>query len=70
MMTYNRILMAAAEPQSAAVAAEIARRGILYEKISVVCFGAAIVIWLLAIWLWFSTHLPEEITEVWRVMRD
>ena len=63
------MLQALGEPQGEALAAEIARRGILYEKISLVCFAAAGVIWLIAVLLWFGLHLPEEITEVWSVMR-
>ena len=67
---FRQILFATSEPQGAALAAEIARRGILYEKISVICFAAAAVIWLLAIWMWFGMRLPEEIAETWRVMKD
>lgn len=68
-MTLTALLTAATQPQGAAAAAEIARRGILYEKIAVVCFAAAVAIWLISILIWFSLHLPEEISEMWKIFR-
>ena len=41
-----------------------------YELLSTILLVAAALLWVLSIILWFGLRIPEDLAEIWEIMRD